>query len=47
VTYVAKRNGEVGHADIAWALLNALSNEPLDVTTAAEGASGATVRFYN
>ena len=47
VTYVAKRNGEVGHADIAWALLNALSNEPLDVTSAAQGASGATVRFYN
>lgn len=38
VTYVARRNGEIGHADLAWALLNALSNEPLD----AGSASGAT-----
>lgn len=37
VTYVARRNGEIGHADLAWALLNALSNEPLD----AGAASGA------
>lgn len=46
VTYIATRNGEIGHADIAWALLHALSNEPLDVGTAAEG-TGGTVRFLD
>jgi len=45
VTYVAQRNGTVGHADIAWALLNALSNEPLDVGSASEGAGAAVVFF--
>lgn len=44
VTYVAKRNGQIGHADIAWALLNALSNEPMDAGTAHE-AQGARVSF--
>lgn len=43
VTYVAKRNGEIGHADLAWALLNALSNEPLDVGSASEGVGGRVV----
>jgi len=43
VTYVAKRNGLVGHADIAWAILNALSNEPLDAGTAHEGGGGRVV----
>lgn len=42
VTYVARRNGEIGHADLAWALLNALSNEPLDAG-AASGASRGRV----
>lgn len=37
VTYIARRNGEIGHADIAWALLHALSNEPLDAGSASEG----------
>lgn len=46
VTYVAKRNGEIGHADLAWALLNALSNEPLDVGTSSEG-TGGLVRFLD
>ncbi|MCY1672103.1 terminase family protein [Novosphingobium sp. SL115] len=46
VTYVARRNGEIGHADIAWALLNALSNEPLDAGTASQG-TGGTVKFYD
>ncbi len=40
VTYIAKRNGQVGHADIAWALLNALSNEPMDAGTAHEQRGG-------
>lgn len=46
VTYTARRNGEIGHADIAWALLHALSNEPLDVGTESQ-ASGGTVRFFD
>ena len=43
VTYTARRNGEIGHADVAWALLNALSNEPLDAGSA-DGA-GVSARF--
>lgn len=46
VTYIAKRNGEIGHADVAWALLNALSNEPLDAGSASEG-TGGTIRFLD
>ncbi|WJS98188.1 terminase large subunit domain-containing protein [Novosphingobium humi] len=42
VTYVARRNGEIGHADVAWAILHALSNEPLDAG-AALGATGGRV----
>ncbi|MGW8201894.1 terminase large subunit domain-containing protein [Sphingomonas bisphenolicum] len=45
VTYTAKRNGEIGHADLAWALLHALSNEPLDAGSASE-ARGGTVKFF-
>ncbi|MBG6118749.1 uncharacterized protein YjcR [Sphingobium sp. JAI105] len=44
VTYTARRNGEIGHADLAWALLHALSNEPLDAGSASEG-SGGSVTF--
>ncbi len=40
VTYTASRNGQIGHADIAWAFLHAFSNEPLDVAAAAEAAAG-------
>lgn len=46
VTYVARRNGEIGHADIAWAILHALSNEPLDVGSASQ-AVGGTVTFFD
>jgi len=46
VTYVARRNGLVGHADVAWAILHALSNEPLDVARADE-AQGGTVQFFD
>ena len=45
VTYTARRNGEIGHADLAWALLHALSNEPLDAGSASEGRGG-TVKFF-
>jgi uncharacterized protein YjcR len=30
VTYVASRAGETGHADVAWAIMHVLWNEPLD-----------------
>lgn len=30
ITYVASRAGDTGHADLAWAVMHALSNEPLD-----------------
>ncbi|MBX9612416.1 MAG: terminase family protein [Burkholderiales bacterium] len=34
VTYTAGRNAETGHADLAWACMHALSNEPLEGRTA-------------
>lgn len=37
VTYTAKRNGEIGHADIAWAILHCLSLEPMDGSDPATG----------
>lgn len=30
MTYTAGRNGQTGHADLAWATMHALHNEPLD-----------------
>lgn len=30
VTYEAGRSEETGHADLAWAVLHAISNEPLE-----------------
>ena len=30
VTYTASRAGDTGHADLAWAIMHAFSNEPLD-----------------
>ncbi len=33
VTYDAGRNDETGHADLAWAVMHALANEPLDGET--------------
>jgi uncharacterized protein YjcR len=32
VTYTASRAGDTGHADLAWAIMHALSSEPLDPT---------------
>jgi len=45
VTYISKRNGEIGHADVAWALLHALSNEPLDAGSASEAVGGSVKIF--
>lgn len=33
VTYAAGRSEETGHSDLAWACMNAISNEPLEVGT--------------
>ncbi len=35
MTYVAGRDAKTGHADLAWALMHALHNEPLEGRTAA------------
>ena len=43
VTYTAARNGQIGHADVAFACMHAFSNEPLDVQVAANGAAGRVV----
>ncbi|MEL7706505.1 terminase family protein [Citromicrobium bathyomarinum] len=45
VTYTAGRNAQIGHADIAWAILHAFSNEPLDIAADAEGLGTAQVVF--
>lgn len=39
VTYVASRAGSTGHADLAWAVMHALSFEPLDITEPPGGGS--------
>ncbi|MEJ6008690.1 terminase large subunit domain-containing protein [Novosphingobium aquae] len=44
VTYASGRTAAHGHADIAWALLNALINEPLDASEA--GQSTSSVEFF-
>lgn len=38
ITYVAGRNGTVGHADLAWAVMHALDKAPLD--TSADSTTG-------
>ena len=37
-TYTAGRTSETGHADLAWALMHALHNEPLEGMNANNGA---------
>lgn len=44
VTYVASRAGDTGHADLAWAIMHALYNEPLDPSGA--GTRKSTVRIF-
>lgn len=39
VTYEAHRGGGIGHADLAWAVMNALFFEPLDSSKPADGGS--------
>lgn len=43
VTYVASRAGDTGHADLAWAVMHALHNEPLD---AAQPAASGNAEIY-
>jgi len=44
VTFVASRAGGVGHADLAWAIMNALYFEPLDITELPGG--GSTMEIF-
>jgi hypothetical protein len=44
VTYQSGRSIALGHADIAWAILNALINEPLDASEA--GQVQSSVEFF-
>ena len=44
VTYVSGRNAAHGHADVAWAIMNALINEPFDADDA--GRNQSTVEFF-
>ncbi|WP_054530297.1 terminase family protein [Erythrobacter sp. SG61-1L] len=44
LTYVSGRSGELGHADIAWATMHALINEPLGVEDG--GTRKAKVEFF-
>lgn len=40
VTYAAGRGGDTGHADLAWACMNALSHEPLESGTGLASEQG-------
>lgn len=42
VTYAAGRSEETGHSDLAWACMNALSNEPLEAATGLANAQGSS-----
>jgi hypothetical protein len=44
MTYKANRTEETGHADLAWALLHALHNEPLEGPHAQ--TRGSTLEIY-
>lgn len=44
VTYVASRAGDTGHADLAWAVMHVLHNEPLDPEQA--GVRKSRMRLY-
>ncbi|GAA0394909.1 terminase ATPase subunit family protein [Brevundimonas terrae] len=46
VTYEAGRTKTAGHADLAWALLQALFNEPIQAAIGAEGGQTSTVEIY-
>lgn len=39
ITYASDRNSETGHADVAWSILHALSNEPLNTKRRKSGVA--------
>lgn len=43
-TYEASRSEDASHADVAWAIMHALLNEPL--TAASGGANPSILEFY-
>jgi len=43
-TYEASRSEEASHADVAWAIMHALLNEPL--TAASGGDNPSFMEFY-
>ena len=46
VTYAAGRGGETGHADLAWACMNAMDNEPLEAVAVGGVPSRTTLEIY-
>lgn len=44
LTYTASRAGDTGHADVAWAIMHAIDNEPLEGGDPSENR--ATVEMY-
>ena len=47
VTYASGRSDETGHADLAWACMNALDNEPLEAAAVGDQLpSGVTLEIY-
>ncbi|WP_092955678.1 terminase large subunit domain-containing protein [Paracidovorax konjaci] len=42
VTYAAGRSQDTGHSDLAWAAMNAISNEPLDAGTGLANVQGTS-----
>ncbi len=46
VTFIAGRNGSVGHADLAWAVMHALDKAPLDVDSEATTNSTSMMEIY-
>ena len=45
VTFEASRSEEVSHADLAWACMHAIINEPLE-SPAARTAGGGLIKVY-
>jgi hypothetical protein len=43
ITFEARRTEETGHADLAWACMHALDNEPLEGLT---GANTSLMEIY-
>lgn len=46
VTYTAGRSNETGHADLAWACMNAMENEPLEAVAVGGVPKRTTLEIY-